>query len=99
MERAWEYLSSAVSAESQNEYTMFFTRGDFVSIAGLSFIFGPLLLDICLSLLFVLMKHPYNVGDRIRLRQGPKLDDMKIYTVQKINLLNTEVRDLYNQCI
>lgn len=61
---------------------------------GLSFIFGNLLKEIFESLVLLLVIHPYDVGDRILLGDGSN-----IYTVQKINILTTEARDLANHCV
>jgi len=66
------------------------------TLLGLSFVFGGLLREIFESLVLILLVHPYDVGDRIRVTEG---DDNRVYTVQKINILTTEVRDLYNQCV
>jgi len=63
---------------------------------GLSFIFGNLLKEIFESVVLLLVMHPYDVGDRIQLGDG---DALRIYTVQKINIMTTEVRDLANHCI
>ncbi|CAE7820996.1 ARAD1 [Symbiodinium microadriaticum] len=63
---------------------------------GLSFIFGNLLKEIFESVVLLLVMHPYDVGDRIQLGDG---DTIRIYTVQKINIMTTEVRDLANHCI
>ncbi|CAE7229603.1 MSL10 [Symbiodinium necroappetens] len=63
---------------------------------GLSFIFGNLLKEIFESVVLLLAMHPYDVGDRIQLGDG---DTIRIYTVQKINIMTTEVRDLANHCI
>ncbi|CAK9058015.1 unnamed protein product [Durusdinium trenchii] len=61
---------------------------------GLSFIFGNLLKEIFESLVLLLVIHPYDVGDRILLGGSST-----IYTVQKINILTTEARDLANHCV
>lgn len=66
------------------------------AILGLSFVFGGLLKEAFESIVHILVMNPYDVGDRIQLEQGR---GSKIYTVQKINILTTEVRDLYNQTI
>lgn len=58
----------------------------------LSFVFGGLAKEIFESVVLILVVHPYDVGDRIRVFD-------KLYMVQKINILTTEVRDLSNQCV
>jgi len=63
---------------------------------GLSFIFGNLFKEIFESLILLLVIHPYDVGDRILLEEH---NSSKIYTVQKINILTTEARDLANHCV
>lgn len=65
---------------------------------GFSFVFGGLMKDLFESIVLILVIHPYDVGDRIRMRDlGTGLH--RIYTVQKVNILTTEVRDLFNQCV
>ena len=60
---------------------------------GLSFVFGSLLREMFESLVLILVVHPYDVGDRIRVGS-------EMYTVQKINILVTEACDLKtNQCV
>ncbi|CAJ1393916.1 unnamed protein product [Effrenium voratum] len=59
---------------------------------GLSFIFGNLLRETFESVVLLLVMHPYDVGDRILLQDT-------IYTIQKINILTTEARDLSNHCV
>lgn len=58
---------------------------------GLSWLIGSSLAEILTSIIFLFVKHPYDVGDRIRL-------DKEIYIVKEIRLLSTILLDS-NSCL
>ena len=58
---------------------------------GLSWLIGSSLSEVLTSIIFLFVKHPYDVGDRIQLNKD-------IYTVKEIRLLSTVFLDS-NSCL
>ena len=52
-------------------------------ILGLSWLIGDSLSDVLASIIFLFIKHPYDVGDRVTTEDG------KSFTVKEIQLLST----------
>ncbi|KIL66205.1 hypothetical protein M378DRAFT_186034 [Amanita muscaria Koide BX008] len=55
-------------------------------VLGLSWLFGASMQEILGSMIFLFIKHPYDVGDRVHINSS-------YYTVQEINLLSTVFLD------
>lgn len=60
-------------------------------ILGLSWLIGNSLSEVLTSIIFLFIKHPYDVGDRVRV-------DEDTYTVKEIRLLSTIFLDK-NTCL
>ena len=54
-------------------------------ILGLAWLIGPTMQEILLACIFLFVKHPYDVGDRVDI-------DGKSYTVAKMALLSTNFK-------
>ena len=54
-------------------------------ILGLAWLIGPTMQEILLACIFLFVKHPYDVGDRVDI-------DAKSYTVAKMALLSTNFK-------
>ena len=52
------------------------------TLSGLSWLIGSSLADVLTSIIFLFIKHPFDVGDRVDLPEGS-------YTVKQIDLLST----------
>ena len=60
---------------------------------GLSWLIGGSLAEVLTSIIFLFIKHPYDVGDRVTLGK-----DKETYTVKEIRLLSTVFLD-GNACL
>ncbi|KAL5528473.1 hypothetical protein ACEPAF_7609 [Sanghuangporus sanghuang] len=63
-------------------------------ILGLSWLIGSSLQEVLSSIIFLFIKHPYDVGDRVEISKDPK----ETYTVKEIRLLSTIFLD-GNSCL
>ena len=55
-------------------------------ILGLSWLIGNSLSEVLTSIIFLFIKHPYDVGDRVTVEE-------EVYTVKEIRLLSTIMLD------
>jgi len=61
-------------------------------ILGLSWLIGATMQEVLSSIIFLFIKHPYDVGDRVVI-------DKETYTVKEIRLLSTVFLDSTNTSI